>query len=161
MRQLTGAVCIIATANGTDKAGLTATAVCSVSAQPPRLLVGVNRSGRSSGLIRSVGRFSVNVLADADQTLAARFARPSESSDSRFEQGHWRLGVLGVPVLGTALATFECRIEQIVDSGTHGILFGDVVAVHGGHSLAGPLLYANGQFCRLRDGRESILDSGW
>ncbi|MEX6725493.1 flavin reductase family protein [Parapedomonas caeni] len=148
MRQLTGAVCIITADHAGARAGLTATAVCSVCAEPPRLLVGINRAGRSYALVRDAGAFCVNVLAEDGLALAQRFAMPVEGLDERFATGGWEAGVTGSPVLPGALAAFECRVHDIVEVGTHGMVIGDVVAVRTNEAI-GPLLYMNGQFGSL------------
>src|SRR5260221_14628000 len=108
MRQLASGVTIIATRLGDQRRGLTATAVCSVSADPPTLLCCVNRQSTPHDMIQAAGCFSINVLAVDDAELAARFAG-GESGESRFETGSWgKLGA-GAPILESALASFDCQ----------------------------------------------------
>ena len=69
MRRLAASVNVITTRTPDgQRSGLTATAVCSVSATPPTLLVCVNRSGNSHAVLTSSGVFAVNVLALEDPT---------------------------------------------------------------------------------------------
>jgi len=146
MRQLAGGVCII-TSLGPDgrRAGMTATAVCSVSADPPVLLVCVNRNTRSHHLMLESGVFAVNVLDVLDQGLAHRFAG-SVAGDARFDGASWMQLLTGAPVLGSALVSFDCRIAQAVDVGSHRSVLGAVQAVRLGPAGGRPLLYANGSY---------------
>lgn len=146
MRRLAGHVCIIATArsNG-ERAGLTATAVSSVSAEPPTLLICVNRQNSSHAVIRETGIFAVNVLALEDQALANRFAGRIVGEE-RFAEGVWMTLETGAPVLESALVSFDCRIAQAVEVGTHGVLFGAIDAVRVRQADAKPLLYVHGSY---------------
>jgi len=146
MRCLAGHVCVITTrAPDGNRSGMTATAVCSVSASPPTLLCCINRQNSSYRAIRDAGVLAVNVLAMGDRELADRFAS-GMSGEARFGMGLWSELHTGAPVLESALASFDCRIEQAVDVGTHGILFGGIVAVRVRETDAKPLLYAHGQY---------------
>jgi flavin reductase (NADH)/flavin reductase len=146
MRQLAGGVCII-TSLGPDgrRAGLTATAVCSVSAEPPVLLICVHRDNRSHDVIREAGAFAVNVLGVGDQELAHRFAG-RVAGEERFHGARWNALLTGAPVLASALASFDCRVAQVIDVGTHRVMLGAVQAVRTGPAAARPLLYANGSY---------------
>jgi flavin reductase (NADH)/flavin reductase len=146
MRQLAGGVCIITSLSAArGRAGLTATAVCSVSAEPPVLLICVHRDNRSHDVIRDAGVFAVNVLDIADQALAHRFAG-SVAGDERFHGARWTRLLTGAPVLESALASFDCRIGQTLDAGTHRVLLGEVQAVRLGPAGGRPLLYAHGSY---------------
>jgi flavin reductase (NADH)/flavin reductase len=146
MRFLAGGVCIITSLSPDGRrAGLTATAVCSVSAEPPVLLVCVHRDTRSHDVIRDAGVFAVNVLDVLDQRLAHRFSSTA-AADARFYGADWTQLLTGAPVLESALASFDCRILQAVDVGTHRIVLGAVQAVRLGPAGGRPLLYANGSY---------------
>jgi flavin reductase (DIM6/NTAB) family NADH-FMN oxidoreductase RutF len=146
MRQLAGHVCVVTTADASGvRVGLTATAVCSVSADPPTLLVCINRQNASHGAIRAAGFFAVNVLALDDRALADRFAS-GVGGEARFSTGRWSHDITGAPILDSAMASFDCRIAQAVDVETHGILFGHIVGVRVRTDDAKLLLYAHGQY---------------
>ena len=113
MAQLTGAVNIIATRNGEVRSGLTASAVCSFSAEPPRLLACVNFSGNSFQHIAESRCMSVNVLAQSQEHLAKRFADMlGGKHEDRFNYGKWTELVTGAPVLEEALAGFDCTVKK-------------------------------------------------
>jgi flavin reductase (NADH)/flavin reductase len=146
MRHLAGGVCLITSVMPDGRrAGLTATAVCSVSAVPAMLLVCVNRATRSHDVMLDSGVFAVNVLDVLDQGLARRFAGGAEG-DARFDGASWTQLHSGAPVLESALASFDCRIAQAMDVGSHRIIFGAVQAVRLGPPEGRPLLYAHGSY---------------
>jgi flavin reductase (DIM6/NTAB) family NADH-FMN oxidoreductase RutF len=158
MRRLAAGVTIVATAGRQGRAGLTATAVCSLSADPPRLLVCVNRDSAPNGAIARAKRFSVNVLATRHKALALRFAGATGvQGEERFAKGEWREGVTGAPLLADALASFDCRLLDAVESGTHTIFIGDVREAHATPAGA-PLVYAAGAFQALA--RKTARKSG-
>lgn len=162
MRRLASGVCLITTVDIDGAArGMTATAVCSVSASPPTLLCCINRRNSTYESVCRSGRFGVNVLALADRPLADLFSMPV-SGEEKFATGTWRREEDGVPILGSALAAFACRLVQTVVAGTHDIFFGEIHAVILGQAEGRPLLYAHGAyggFASLTD--SSGLDSFW
>lgn len=151
MRRLVGAVTAIA-ARMPDGSpvGLAATAVCSVSAEPPTLLVCVNQSS-SLGKVIQVGQaFSVNLLGADHELLARSFGGMTGLSQSeRFAEGAWNFDG-EAPLLQGAAATFECRVTDAHVSGSHFVLMGAVQAVHLGESTAGALGYLDGNFVPVR-----------
>jgi flavin reductase (DIM6/NTAB) family NADH-FMN oxidoreductase RutF len=147
MRQLAAAVTIVTTEHEGERCGLTATAVCSLSADPPTLLVCVNRTASAHDPIKFSRRFCVNVLSDADSALSRRFAGP-EKGEARFASAIWRTAVTGAPVLDHALASFDCELIETVEAGTHTIFIGRVHAV-GTQPGRRPLLYADGDYSGL------------
>lgn len=144
MRCMASTVTVITSRLGAVTNGMTATAVCSVSATPPSILVVINRSSRSHDLIEQGGCFAVNVLSAEQAGLAHHFA---EKSDDPLQRVEHRSGVTGVPVIAGCVARFECVVETAVVSGTHSIFVGRVVAAEETGRL--PLLYRNGQVLSL------------
>jgi flavin reductase (NADH)/flavin reductase len=146
MRHLAAHVCLITTTDpGGVRLGLTATAVCSVSADPPTLLCCVNRQIPPFAAIRASGIFAVNVLGVNDLELAERFAGVIQG-EARFETGAWSTLSTGAPVLESALAVFDCRVTLLEEVATHGILFGEILAVRSRSPNTEALLYAHGAF---------------
>ncbi len=148
MARLGGACTIITGSHEGERAGLTATAVCSVSAEPPRLLVCLNRSVRAHGIIARSGRLGVNVLDAQHEDLARRFAGmvPGVVGDDRFLTGDWIDSPQGVPVLRDALASFECRVIEETLSGTHSIFLCEVTGVTTPATSPSALVYFNRSF---------------
>ena len=136
MSRLGAAVNIITTAAVAAPTGFTASAVCSVTDDPPTLLICVNRKSRSRGEIAVGAGICVNTLAAHQQALATAFAGPIDMEE-RFTQGSWTKLITGAPVLEEAAASFDCRISSIVEVGTHSVLFCEVEAIHMGDPREG------------------------
>jgi len=135
--------------------GMTATAVCSVSAEPPILLCCVNRKASSHPHFLEADVFGINVLASEDEELAKRFASTSPPHE-RFAAGEWQGSESRVPLLRSAAATFLCRKKDAVEMGEHTVFFGEVVDVATRRDGALPLLYGHGRFGEFRhDGQTS------
>ncbi|MFC4666950.1 flavin reductase family protein [Seohaeicola nanhaiensis] len=126
--QHVSSVCVITATLDGQRYGLTATAVSSVSADPPRLLVCINKSGTSHDKILAAGHFCVNVLAEHQDVVAMIFAGMGGTRENRFDTGDWTTLKTGAPVLAGAAAVFDCTLGETSDQSTHTVLFGDVVA---------------------------------
>lgn len=147
--QHASSVCVITTEHDGERFGLTATAVASVSAEPPRLLVCVNKSGITHEKIVRSGRFCVNVLAEEQDKVAMVFAGMGGSREDRFSTGEWTILKTGAPALSGAAAVFDCLVGETVDQSTHTVFFGDVVATTD-RKGADTLLYGARRFRQLR-----------
>jgi flavin reductase (DIM6/NTAB) family NADH-FMN oxidoreductase RutF len=149
MRQLAAGVSIVTTRYGKGRAGMTATAVCSVSAEPPQLLVCVHQDSETYGAIRESGVLCVNLLDQRHEDLARCFAgMTGKQGEERFAEGSWTEMQTGAPKLADALAAFDCQIRDVLHSGSHCIFVARVVEVSarpGGE----PLLYMDGQFAGI------------
>jgi flavin reductase (DIM6/NTAB) family NADH-FMN oxidoreductase RutF len=149
MGQHAASVCVITTAIGNERYGLTATAVCSVSAQPPRLLVCVNRSSFTHAKIVEAGAFCVNVLSETQDIVAKAFAGMLGASVDRFGVAQWTSLRTGAPALVGAAAVFDCVVGESLEQFTHTVFFGDVVGVS--HRIGQEtLLYGSRKFRQLR-----------
>lgn len=149
MRRLAGGVTIVTARLGDVRAGLTATSVCSLTAEPPRLLACVHRDADAHGLIIASGHFGLNVLTSLQQGLADHFGgRDSSHGPSRFGEGKWIAGRTGVPLLVDAAATFECRLCETLAASTHTIFIGEVEALRTVEGASG-LVYHDRTYHRL------------
>lgn len=146
MRRLAAAVNIVSTLDDGQPAGLIATAVCSVSAGPPTLLVCVNRSARTHRILTQAGVFCVNVLAADQMPFAQQFL--ARDPAERFASCRWSQLVTGSPALDEAMINFDCEVAEAFTSGTHDIVVGRVVALRRGEE-ANPLLYFEGDYHHL------------
>lgn len=137
-RAVTG-VSVVAT-NGTHgRAALTVSAVASVSAEPPLLLICVARRNLLRAAIINNGVFSVNLLAADQSTVADTFAGRGPGVPFDFEVASWRNGETGAPVMVDATASFDCVVETAHESGTHTIVIGRVITAS--TRSVQPLLY--------------------
>ena len=154
MRRLAAGVTIVTTVHDGQRSGLTATAVTSLSADPPQLLVCVSRSASAHDLIHRGARLCVNVLARRHQRLAARFAGDVQGA-ARFALGRWMTLKTGAPVLADAIASFDCVVSEAVDSATHTIFIGRVVDVRARRD-GRPLVYEAGAYASVDRGAGRI-----
>jgi flavin reductase (DIM6/NTAB) family NADH-FMN oxidoreductase RutF len=147
MRHLAASVTLITTRHHELRGGLTATAVCSVSAEPPQLLVCVNKTASAHDPIGEAGFFCVNVLSPEHRKLAERFAGlDGVEGDERFrDMGDWCSLSTGAPVLKGCPVSFDCRLVTRVAAGTHTIYIGEIVDL-AFDAAAHALLYADGMF---------------
>jgi flavin reductase len=147
MRNLAGAVSLVTSSHAGHRYGMTATAVCSVSAEPPTLLVCINRNANTHGAIGKARMFCVNVLRAEDRALSRLFSG-AKKGEARFRGTQWTRLATGAPVLLGALAAFDCRVAKRVVYGTHTIFVGEVERVMLGRK-GKPLLYVDGQYAKL------------
>jgi len=148
MRALPGAVFVVA-ANGPDGApvGLTATAVTSLSADPPSLLVCVNRSASIAAALTAGAHFSVNLLAAGQQEIAEAFGGQRIARGvARFAYGGWLRSDAEVPILAGANATFECVVAELRDFATHHVVIGTIHDVRLADPAAPALIYHHGRY---------------
>ncbi|HWL58879.1 MAG TPA: flavin reductase family protein [Paracoccus sp. (in: a-proteobacteria)] len=128
MSKLPASVNVITTDGDAGRWGMTASAVCSVSDQPPSLLVCINQATRLYELAMKNRVLAVNVLKNDQKEISALFAGGDVAR--RFATGNWQSLRTGAPLLLDALVSFDCRVSQVVPSGTHGIFIAEVVAAH-------------------------------
>ncbi|MGW2642495.1 flavin reductase family protein [Streptomyces sp. NPDC001348] len=108
--------------------GMTCTAVSSVSVSPPTLLVCIQHSSRTLGVLTRTGSFAVNLLCDRARAVAELFA--SRGPD-RFEHVTWtaRPGCGGPHLAHDAHSVADCRVTRSVTVGDHVVVFGEVFRV--------------------------------
>jgi flavin reductase (DIM6/NTAB) family NADH-FMN oxidoreductase RutF len=148
MSRLGAAVHVVTSAGPAGQTGFTATAVASVSDQPPTLLVCLNRRSVSAPVLSANGVFCVNTLRADEEAIADLFAGRSGSRDQRFAAGEWTTLATGSPVLASAVVAFDCRMSDVKAVGSHNVVFGVVEAVRLGP--AGPaLLYHERAYKRV------------
>ena len=136
MARIGAAVHVVTTAGPAGRHGFTASAVVSVTDEPPTLLVCQHRASDANPAFKANGLLCVNTLTAAQQHLSPVFAGMTDCDmDGRFAAGDWGTLVSGAPVLRGALVSFDCRIAQVVEVGTHSVLFCavDSIAVGEGH----------------------------
>lgn len=128
MARLAAAVTIVTTDGPAGRAGFAATAVTSVSDNPPTLLVCLNKGSSAYPAVSANGLVSVNVLA-AEHEPVSRLFGGKTPVDERFAAATWETTETGTPRLVDALVSFECRITEVHDGSTHDVLFCEVLDV--------------------------------
>jgi flavin reductase (DIM6/NTAB) family NADH-FMN oxidoreductase RutF len=139
-------VAIVASVSETgEPRGLTANAIASVSLDPPLVLVCIEHDADTHRSIVDSRVFSVNVLPQAAERLARRFA--GNETDDKFVGVAFRAEITGAPVLDEALAWVDCRVRDVHAAGDHTIFVGEVLA--GDAREEEPLAYYRGGYGRL------------
>ena len=124
------AVHVITTDGPGGKTGITATAVSSVSDNPPTLLVCINRRSQVAPLLEENRVLCVNTLRAGADTVADVFAgRTRVPMAQRFDTGSWMELSTGAPVLSDAVVACDCRVIEIKAVATHNVIFAGVVGV--------------------------------
>ncbi|MFC3612631.1 flavin reductase family protein [Lutimaribacter marinistellae] len=146
-----GAVTLITTGSGDLRRGITATAVCSVTDNPPSLLVCVNRKTGTCMEIARLGLFSVNLLGQDHADVAMAFAGAhGVTGPEKFDFGHWITCPQGLPRLSGALASISCKVTATTEAGGHSVFIGRIEDVAFADEDGGALVYAQSRFHRLQ-----------
>jgi flavin reductase (DIM6/NTAB) family NADH-FMN oxidoreductase RutF len=124
--------------------GLTVSAFCSLSLEPPLVLVCIDRAASMHPVLDDAAYFAVNVLAAGQESIARRFAAPETD---RFDGIGYERGMTGAPILDDVLAYVECRKTSVIGGGDHTIVIGEVE--HAEVRSSGPLLYYRGGYAQL------------
>jgi flavin reductase len=143
MRRVASTVNVITICVGGTPMGITATAMSSISVDPPSLLVCINRTATMHGSMEDVSHFRVNVLHRDQQEMARIFADRRHQA-LRFAEG-WTVDCERPPRLVDAQASFLCRRIDHHRFGTHSIFIGQVEEVTLRDEVA-PLVYLDGSY---------------
>ena len=148
MRSAATGVTIVTTDGSAGRYGVTVSAFSSVSAEPPLVLVCINRSSPVSAALSRNQCFAVNVLSTSQQSFADSFAgRPGTYAPYEFGAARWSQFTTGAPILSGAVAGLDCALIATVAAGTHRIFIGRVVDV--ATAATDPLLYSNRMYGRV------------
>jgi len=144
-------VTVITTRAGERDFGTTASAVSSLSMEPPMLLICLNRTSETREAILDAGWFAVNILSEGQADLAFAFAK---KSPDKFARAEVERGPQGLPLIPGALAQMGCRVTETATGGTHTVFMGDVV--HATATEDAPLTYYRGRFGRFEEMLEDV-----
>lgn len=142
-RFASGVTVITARHEGTDF-GITASAVASLTLDPPMLLACVNKRTGTENAISHSGAFAVNILDEDQGEMAMRFARPDTDKFRGMEISY---GELGEPLIDGVLAHLECRVAEQVTAGTHSVFLAEVQKADAREGT--PLTYFRGKLGRF------------
>ena len=128
---------------GSDE-GMTVSAFCSVSLDPPLVLICIEKNASAYVALTTAHRFVVNVLSASQEQIARRFAIVDID---RFEGVGYSRSPNGLAVLDDVLAVIECATVAMHDAGDHTIIVGEVEAARA--QTGTPLLYYRGGYAQL------------
>jgi flavin reductase (DIM6/NTAB) family NADH-FMN oxidoreductase RutF len=142
-------------------AGLTVNTFCSVSLNPPLILVCVDLNSQTLPYIRESGAYAVNMLTVEQEHLSRCFATPSLERYERFCDAEYTEAVTGSPIINGVLAFVDARVVAEYPGGDHVIFLGEVVAM----GTAGQVEFANEEDAQhsdillaLHNGEEITVD---
>ena len=148
MARFPSGVTVVTTAGSDGYHGVTVSAFCSLSLDPPLVLVCIDQAIQSHDLITNAPAFVVNLLAREQTFVAEQFAGRTPLADPTFKRVPHRLGQLGAPVLDGSLGFVECEHWAAYDGGDHTIVVGLARALGLGPA-SDPLVYFERQFTDL------------
>jgi flavin reductase len=149
MARFAAAVHIVTTGGPAGSTGFTASSACSVTANPPTLLVCLNRASQLHPIFQENGVFCLNTLSAEHKQLAKIFSEQGGMPmRDRFRLPVWTKNKTRLPVLRDALVSFECRIIDVQEVGTHWVMFGLVKKIRMA-SHASALLYLHRSYREL------------
>lgn len=135
--------------DGIDHA-MTASAFCSVSIDPPLVLVCSHKNSRFHEAVLESGVWGVSILAEGGRETSAWFAHRGRPLGSQLEGvEHHRGPETGVALMDEGLAWLECETHAVHDGGDHSILVGSVVFARVRDEIDDPLLYYRSHYGRL------------
>ncbi len=138
MARVCAPVNVITTKGPSGRGGFTATAMCSVTDEPPTLLVCMNSRSAQAAMFVENERFCVNVLTGEHRDLASSFAGSQQDMELRYASADWMDMPSGNQALSDAIVSFDCRLVEARLVGTHHIFIGEVVGIRSrkdGHAL--------------------------
>jgi len=144
MRRLAASVTLVTMTKDGERYGITATAVTSVTAQPPSILVCVNRTTSVHALLTHGAQFCVNLLHHSHVELSNAFGGFIKCDD-KFAFGTWHDSQHNVPYLKDAQANLFCVVDGLMDYGTHTIVIGKIESIITTGDVA-PLIYQDGRY---------------
>lgn len=146
MSNVANSVTVVTTDGSGGRFGATVSSFCSVSADPPQVLVCLNHSGQTANAVVENGVFCVNVLPESGSELAMIFAGQTTTDElEKFSDPKWKKEQFTSPLLEDVTA-FQCTVKETVSSTSHFIIIGEVVKVVEGN--APPLIYLNRKFVK-------------
>lgn len=141
-------VTVVTTAGERGYHGVTLSSFCSLSLDPPLVLVCVDKAIQSHDLISTADSFVVNILAREQTFVAEQFAGRTPLADPNFSRVPHHQSVTGAPILDGTLGFLECSHWASYDGGDHTIVVGRVERAARG-AATDPLIYFERGFTEL------------
>jgi len=143
MRWVATSVVVVTAADQKGRKGVTISAMCSVSAEPPSLLVCIHHLSPVSLALETSRCFCVNLLQHEQSFVSETFAGRTQSlREDKFACADWYEMNSGAPALVGAAVSFDCRLASDVRFGSHRIFIGEVRSIRTADTAV-PLLHWN------------------
>ena len=148
MARLPAGVVVVSAGTESGYRGLTASSLVSISADPPLVLVGLEREAATRAAVVEGRAFNVSVLTRSQEFIADRFAGRAPAIDPIWQGVPHRLGANGIPLIEDCAAWLECTLVEVHSAGDHDICVGEVTAATAGSG--DPLILWDRAFWTLR-----------
>ena len=136
-------VTVVTTWEGQRPIGTTVNAFCSVSLEPPLLLICLDYKNPALLPLERCRVFGVNILSADSRELALHFSR--DPDEERFAELAYRARAGGAPQLEVAPVFIDCAVENAYEGGDHRIVVGRGLHIQHASEMP-PLLYHKGCF---------------
>ena len=144
-RRMPSGVSVVTAFGPEGPVGATVSSVCSLSLEPPLLLVCLTTHSRTLSALKSRRCFAVNLLREDQSERSTTFARARADGEQQFADASWTMR--GAPVFDDALAWAVCDLERLHAAGDHVIVTGRLRA--GLSGTGEPLVYHDGRYRSL------------
>ena len=144
MRRLAASVSIVVAKGDEGPVGIAATSITSLTADPPAVLVCINRTTSLHALLVPTAPLSINLLARSQKDVSTAFGGGTPKEE-RFRVGSWIEGSNGLPQLEGAQANLDCVIDAMLAYGTHSIVIARVLSAKVSDGVD-PLIYQDGGY---------------
>lgn len=140
MSQFTTGVTVVATVHNNIPHGLTVASFCSLSLEPPLVLVCIDKKAVAHNMIAGSGIFAVSILHSEQAWVSRLFADPA-TEGHRFDEIPYHTAESGAPILNDCLAWIDCRVQTAYEGGDHTIFIGEVLDLWANDETLTPLVY--------------------
>ena len=150
LSRVASSVSIVSTDGAHGIAGFTCSAVCSVTDDPPTIMVCVNRKSAANAIIKANGVLCVSSLGAEQVELSQMFAGVGRvPMNERFAGPHWGVLATGSPYCTQSRVALDCRVADIREVGTHSVILAEVLSTV--HATDGqPLIYHSRNYATIR-----------
>jgi len=143
-------VTVVSAFDGAEPFGITVNALSSVSLDPALVMIALDRRRFLTPIVRTAGRYAVNILSEEQQALSDCFAgAPVQPGRDAFCGAAWHPGTSGLPLIDGAIATLECTVVETFSAGDHDLFIGRVDTLANDPSHPMPLLYYRRRYLRI------------
>jgi flavin reductase (DIM6/NTAB) family NADH-FMN oxidoreductase RutF len=130
----------VTVAQGGEEHGMTANWLTQAAFDPPMVVVAVENTSKTIGMIRDAHHFAINVLQQGQRELAGKLGRTSAQAPQKLKGIKTKPApVSGTPVLADSVGWVECRVVATLPAGDHTLVLGEVVEAGVEHGGAQPL----------------------
>lgn len=134
--------------------GMTISSFTSISIEPPRIIISLDKDTRTHAIIKKSGLFAVTLLTEQQKDISMRFAGALEDKASRFDGIDFSSSASGNPIIAGGLAYFDCQVMDSFEAGNQTVFIGDVIEAglpKGAIAGATPLVYFDRDYRALAE----------